>query len=288
MADRKSSLLDLVSSMFVSPANATFLGEETPGADKKALARAKTMDAGGQDRDAIWKTTGFYKTKDGKWMYEVSDHDASLKDWVPKAVGSTSGVTKATMGDVLDHPSLYAADPGKRSAPVQLGGMLYENGEPDPNVSGVYDETKDTTYLFSPSAKGRQALPTLLHETQHRAADRARVDYGPTDTVAIRDDLTKQVVQDNLADLRRQLVEARRRGDTQAISEIQAELSRPLRNLMAEQALHESYRRRQGEVQARNVETRMTMSPEERWARPPWLTEDVPWSLVRVSPRPTR
>lgn len=37
------------------------------------------------------------------------------------------------------------------------------------------------------------------------------------------------------------------------------------------------YHRLAGEVEARNVEARMNMTPEERLARPPWTTQDVPY-----------
>lgn len=36
------------------------------------------------------------------------------------------------------------------------------------------------------------------------------------------------------------------------------------------------YYRNSGEVEARNVQTRMNMTPEQRKAQPPWLTQDVP------------
>ena len=38
----------------------------------------------------------------------------------------------------------------------------------------------------------------------------------------------------------------------------------------------EAYRRVAGEVESRNVQKRMKMTPEERRATPPWKTEDVP------------
>lgn len=39
---------------------------------------------------------------------------------------------------------------------------------------------------------------------------------------------------------------------------------------------HEQYRRLAGEVEARNVQARLDMTPEERKQTPPWVTEDVP------------
>ena len=48
---------------------------------------------------------------------------------------------------------------------------------------------------------------------------------------------------------------------------------------------HELYARLAGEVEARNVQKRLDMSPEERAAVPPWKTEDVPENrqIVRFS-----
>lgn len=41
----------------------------------------------------------------------------------------------------------------------------------------------------------------------------------------------------------------------------------------------DAYRRTAGEVEARNVEKRMSMTPDERRATPPWATQDVPDEL---------
>ena len=38
----------------------------------------------------------------------------------------------------------------------------------------------------------------------------------------------------------------------------------------------DEYRRLAGEAEARNVQTRMDYSPEQRMAEPPWETLDVP------------
>ncbi len=41
-----------------------------------------------------------------------------------------------------------------------------------------------------------------------------------------------------------------------------------------------------GEVEARNVEKRLNMTPDQRKASPPWATEDIPTSqqIVRFKP----
>ena len=42
-----------------------------------------------------------------------------------------------------------------------------------------------------------------------------------------------------------------------------------------EKEAHKRYARTSGEVEARNVEARRDMTPDERRAKPPWETEDV-------------
>jgi hypothetical protein len=43
-----------------------------------------------------------------------------------------------------------------------------------------------------------------------------------------------------------------------------------------------SYRQRREEVRARNVQRRRDFTPEERRARPPWATEDVPAHMIDI------
>jgi hypothetical protein len=47
---------------------------------------------------------------------------------------------------------------------------------------------------------------------------------------------------------------------------------------------HIAYMRNAAEVEARNVEARLWMTPQERMAKPPWLTQDVPDELQTLSP----
>lgn len=47
-------------------------------------------------------------------------------------------------------------------------------------------------------------------------------------------------------------------------------------SLEASEGQYNSYHRSGGEVEARNVQTRMNMTPEQRRAQAPWLTQDVP------------
>ena len=50
----------------------------------------------------------------------------------------------------------------------------------------------------------------------------------------------------------------------------------PSAAITGEEAAMDLYRRLAGEIEARNVQARMTMTPERRKAVPPWTTEDTP------------
>jgi hypothetical protein len=59
--------------------------------------------------------------------------------------------------------------------------------------------------------------------------------------------------------------------------EARANIYHPANKAAQETAAMNVYRRMAGEVEARNVQTRMNMTPEQRRATPPWATQDVPY-----------
>tara|TARA_R110000803_G_C11924447_1_gene314727 strand:+ start:1 stop:1065 length:1065 start_codon:yes stop_codon:yes gene_type:complete len=63
----------------------------------------------------------------------------------------------------------------------------------------------------------------------------------------------------------------------------------PAAKAAQETAAGRIYKRSAGEVEARNVQTRMDMTPEQRLAQPPWTTLDVPEAdqIVRGARKPT-
>ena len=107
----------------------SFGGKGAKGANLAALNRAKTLAARGRDMEQVRKDTGWHRGKDGKWRFEISDHDAKLK-----VDGATAGEvlsnalfdveldggTRVTVGDILDHPALFSAYPELANIPVNV------------------------------------------------------------------------------------------------------------------------------------------------------------------------
>jgi len=58
-----------------------FAGINALTADKEALAKAQQMIAQGVDPAQVWKETGWGKGVDGKWRFEIDDSKAKLRDY---------------------------------------------------------------------------------------------------------------------------------------------------------------------------------------------------------------
>src|SRR5574343_1587210 len=57
----------------------SFAGQNSASADKYNLASAQTRLDAGEDAETVRQDTGWFKGADGKWRYEISDKEASLK-----------------------------------------------------------------------------------------------------------------------------------------------------------------------------------------------------------------
>ncbi len=67
-----------------------FAGQNAETADQQALATAQERLAAGEDAETVRQETGWFKGPDGKWRFEISDSDATLKPAF-KSLGRESG-----------------------------------------------------------------------------------------------------------------------------------------------------------------------------------------------------
>ena len=245
-------------------------GAGAAGADVEALSRAQSMAARGASRDDIWTDTGWYQGVDGKWRFEISDDKAmsTQGEWgfVREPDGSffmNRPSVDGVLSDALNSSDLYENYPKLadtltvvkegESTGVRLP-IAKEFAEilgraPSDNVSKVSIDAKD------------DLRASLLHEGQHLIQNEEGFALGGSPQ-SVRIDST-------LSDL----VEAR----ASEIFETQKNTFSDYTMGQAKQAAAEEiYERLAGEVEARAVERRMDLTPEERRARPPWLDYDVP------------
>lgn len=223
----------------LKPLLAIFAGVGAKTANKAALQQAVELTAMGVGPKKVFEKTGWFSGADGKWRFEIPDDRAVIN---PNIYGSglpQIGKPARAAGEVW-HKELYDAYPELRDAYVRL-----QKGE-------------GTGRYFPPGGAGsspvvqveartpNEARSIALHELQHSIQETEGFTGGGSPESVLR---------------RAQQVIAERGGDPRMVD-----------NAAAERA----YRRLAGEVEARNVQTRMDMTPDQRRAAPPWATQDVP------------
>ncbi|CAN5813034.1 hypothetical protein BH20PSE1_BH20PSE1_00880 [soil metagenome] len=130
----------------------SYLGERGAKTPKHALAAAREFAEQGVPMEEIRKTTGWFKGKDSRWRWELSDKDAKLKEgW--DGFGNT-------IGDVLTHPTLFENYPSLRQVELQFAFKL------PANVHGGFDP-KQNAIVLNENLTQEQALSTILHEIAH-------------------------------------------------------------------------------------------------------------------------
>jgi len=285
------------------------------------FAVAERMEKDGADREDIWRTTGWWRGRDGKWRIEIPD--AKFADetigWIKRA---RDGET-FELGSVVDAPELFKAYPELEDLALTVKKFNDgTRGEYD-NVNGIISINKNMPIKAKRS--------TLIHELQH--AVQAIEGFARGSSPDYEYDILRDELGDRL-DARKAEVAAateylmdiakkngfsdwlKRNKDSLDALEIFDE-AKQLRAFMSSNLLHgkdfgafrallqqvengsaeiestmrklgdeayRRYRRIAGEVEARNAQTRRNYDELERGVMPPWMTEDVPESeqIVRM------
>lgn len=212
---------------FTPQAKYSYAGERGLKTPKLALAAAREFAAQGVPMEEIRQTTGWFRAKDDKWRFELSDKDAKLKDgW--DGYGNT-------IGEAIDHPALFENYPSLADIDLVFGLNL-----PD-NVNGGYDP-KNNSIVLNPNLSKDQALSTILHELQHAV----------------------------------QTIEGFARGGRTDDKEFIAAAASIGIDTSDPAAMKSAYRRLMGEVEARDVQARATLTAEELRERPPYVSQGIP------------
>lgn len=263
-----------------------FAGERARTADLEALNRAKEMEAEGKDRTAIWRETGWFKGVDGKWRFEIDD--SGVRTLLPDTglnIGRVDQLFAGMEGIGSAYPDVVAArawvDWSRRRRSTE--------GSQTGNLIEVIGGTEE------------DMVSVGLHEVQHLIQGREAFAEGGSPEQANRmfakvPRARQKTIQDanNIADFIARKMGLRFENDPQrwanAVDQIASgdyspatiDLAKNVNRLQQEvEKLRlsfgtEVYRRLAGEVEARTVQKRMDMTPEERKARPPWEDYDVP------------
>jgi hypothetical protein len=302
---------------FAAPiAKAIFAGIGAKTANRELMKTAEKMAGEGASRESIWDATGWFKGPDDKWRFEIDDSTSKL---TPKAAdelmsgdGGAYGATQRTAPGVLQHPGgLYEAYPGLRLIDVDARhNVKLSQGK----VKGSYQAGRDSggrpsISIQSNSLEGgpRSVRGLSLHELQHGVEDLEGFSPGGNNFSVFghSDPNVRAAVQQEMDQLLRTLTPEEYNAQIKpswpdateaqladsykdylkSNKEARANIYHPANKAAQETAAMNVYRRMAGEVEARNVQTRMNMTPEQRRATYPWATQDIPDGLQIVGRR---
>ena len=231
------------------------------------LSVAREMEAEKKDAKAIKLATGWERGADGKWRYEVGD----VRFYDGLQLINRSVKTEATLDDLLednkDKEALFASYPSLKNMPVVLEDMGYKG-------AGEYNYGKGTirlnTYLLTDDDGyfTKPAVEILNHEIQHAIQKIEGFARGGSPAM-VRSEIKKQ-----MAEVTKQIRQLRAEGKEAEAKKL-IKKNRGLYEASVGDDDFGSYKSLAGEVESRNVESRMGMSAEERRASLAAETEDV-------------
>lgn len=284
-AEAGTSLIGLIpggGDLAAGAAKAIFGGMAAKTADRVMLSKAEEMAKSGADRGKIWDATGWFKGPDDKWRFEIDDSSA-------KWTGPTT-VHEEPSSQVYSHPELYQSYPELGWLPH---GQQFASSMPD-KTSAMYATMSDGTerILTASGQTPERYTSQMPHELQHAVQEREGFAKGGLPS-QFQGSAHWKGVYDNAWTVKNRIENlgetpqeaaayiAKSSGlDEQQLAYLAETYSADeLRKLVKDSDPYEQYRRLAGEVEARNVQARMKMTPEQRRAAPPWATQDVPDEL---------
>ena len=230
------------------------------------LKVAEKMERGKKDAKAIKLATGWERGSDGKWRYEMPD--AKIKDM--KDIGGGNIVKRfdddmlwndGKLTDVIDAPGLFEAYPQLKDVRIDTDAIM--NDMPS---NGDYNAKTNTITIHADELKYMNSI--LNHEIQHAIQHIEGFARGGSPSL-IRGEVKKK-----FNEVTKQIRQLRAEGKEDEAKAL-VEKNRGLYNAYQKNDDYNSYKSLAGEVEARNVESRMGMTDEERRNSLAEETEDV-------------
>ena len=230
------------------------------------LSVARKMEEEKKDAKAIKAATGWERGADGKWRYEMPD--AKIKDTMN--VGGGHIVKRyeddmlwngGKLSKVIDAPELFKAYPQLKDVLIETDAIM--NDMPS---NGEYNSKTNTITIHADELKYMNGI--LNHEIQHAIQDIEGFAKGGSPR------LVRGEVKKKLNEVTKQIRQLRAEGKEDEAKTL-IEKNRGLYNAYTKNDDFNSYKSLAGEVEARNVQERMNMTPEDRRKTLAESTEDV-------------
>ena len=270
------------SQIFVGPTSKTW--------NQVAANKALEMEKAGAKPEEIWAATGTFRGPEGKLRQEISDANSmpgqKFYSWGEGKDLEQGNSTVVRRQKALLHPELSAAYPDTKNIGVSL--------KPG-RQGGFYNANMDN--IGAPISGGNNAADRsiMLHELQHAIQEREGFAEGgdPQTMILALEKIAEQKRQqarnlfsmssanDPLDPTKIVKPGARKKG-LQLEKEARELDEKALLAYHSEQAKFDLYQRLAGEAEARAVQKRMNMTPQERLATFPYESYDVPVNQLIV------
>jgi hypothetical protein len=267
-----SAALDAVGTIPILGDMAIFAGVLAKNADMGALRKAKLLEDTGADRKKIWKETGWFNDK-GDWKFEISD-DLAAVDLTPSQEALKRGAPHSErfpfIGENVEHKELLgyqdSAYEDLDTIRSHLTGKTTKGGSYGDSVALKESINPKGEFIeLSDDLVGEDGKSVMLHEIQHAIQQREGFARGGNPDMFSSDkeyEAFKALKSKAMKDFK--------------AKKITADEFYAIDGMSAAEFKQSQYRRLAGEAEARLVQTRMNLTPEQRRARPPWLDLDVP------------
>jgi hypothetical protein len=253
-----------------------FAGRRAKTANLEKMKIAQKMLDDGVDRTDVWKQTGWMRGPDGKMRFEIDDSGSVANPINKKG--------QNYLPTALSHQGLYEAYPDLNRTSINLRGKT--------GLGSVYHPTPDNIKIGQFSGAG-----DLPPEIRH--AKLQEVLTGINNEIKA---LNSRVGQKGLKQGSPEYIEYMALVDSfkkaqKSAGKTTGSKATPNKSVTLHETQHaiqeregfaeggglgssakakDEYRRLAGEAEARNVQTRMDYSQEQRLDEPPWTTLDVP------------
>ena len=267
-----------------------FVGESSKTWNKADATKAIEMEKAGAKPEDIWATTGTFRGPEGKLRQEISDKASAITDDVFKGIRANQGF-KGSASQALTHPKLYEAYPNV--AKIESG--LFASATPE----GSYHVPTDTILAGGPSTGAQRS--TMLHELQHAVQQREGFARGGNINEFAAGPMFDKTARDLTADLSQIVtggVSAKPLEVLQGLKYTDPKDIEPIIKKYGFKNIDEvksfiydenerrtplgQYQRLAGEAEARAVQARRQMSPEELRATFPYESYDVPLNQLII------
>lgn len=226
----------------------SFVGENANlnAQENAALQQAKQLEQQSINSEDIRKKTGWFRGAEGKWRMEVDDSVAQYHQ--PNG-------NVATLGEVLEHPGLFATHPELKDVKVQFAKL--------PNKARGYFNSATNTIVLDSNFQGAPGA-ALLHEVQHALQKNEGFAGGGSPELG-----RAALINDAIYDVQGLPAYQKLQTPDERLKFIESYISLKSRTGDVEGAAYDRYRAIAGEVEASDTELRAPLSQAQRMETPP-------------------